>query len=100
MQQHKARHLNPQTLVAIRRPAPGARRQYTTALAKEMSIRESPYMADLIEFVAKAEERRLVRLEQMRRTSDYVAAIRAERAVRRQLTSSSRKERSKRKSGP
>jgi len=49
--------------------------------------RESPYMADLIEFVAKAEERRLIRLEQMRMTSDYVTAIRAERTVRRQLAS-------------
>ena len=44
-------------------------------------------MADLIEFVAKAEERRLIRLEQMRMTSDYVTAIRAERTVRRQLAS-------------
>ena len=57
-------------------------------------------MADLLEFFAKAEKRRLVRLEQMRMISDYVTAIRAERAVRRQLTSSSQKQRFRRKGGP
>jgi hypothetical protein len=40
-------------------------------------------MADLIEFVAKAEKRRLVRLEQMRIISDYLTAIRAERGLAR-----------------
>jgi len=57
-------------------------------------------MADLTEFAVKAEERRLVRLEQMRMISDYVTGIRAERAARRQLTSSSLKERSKLKGCP
>jgi hypothetical protein len=47
-------------------------------------------MADLIEFVAKAEKRRLVRLEQMRMISDYLTAIRAERAGWRQLINSLR----------
>jgi hypothetical protein len=57
-------------------------------------------MADLIEFVAKAEKRRIVRLEQMRMISDYVTAIRAERAVRRQLTSSLQKQHFRLKGSP
>jgi hypothetical protein len=44
-------------------------------------------MADLMEFVAKAEKRRLAWLEQMRMISDYLTAVRAARAVRQQLTS-------------
>jgi len=57
-------------------------------------------MADLIEFVAEAEKRRRVRLEQTRMISDYVTAIRAERAVRRQLTGSSQKQRFRLEGGP